>query len=432
MGRRSGSAVVGALAASWLVLGWAAAACAQEGEGEEAGGGASVTTTAIMLLEGGATVAQGATASIGLRRGLAEVSGVRFAHPVDVLSPPPFDEDVQFAVEELEPLADQVANGDARDAAGRADRIVELFERNLESVRREQLVDAYMLRAIARCRMRRARECEEGFARVLVFREGQEYDASRFPVFASDAFDRARARTLAGPRGTLVVQTEPAGAEIYVDGRSYGPSPVRVEGLLVGAHYVTIKHLGHERTIRRAELTGAQSTVRYTLSPNERARLVASEEFQRVLRAELGEERAGPNLRSLGSTLGAAQVLVGVVRPLGERQMHLQVWLYDIRTRFLLASREGALTEDEAGMDAARQLAIEPDRGVDRSGAIAAPDEEDSPLSQGRQPELHEQWWFWTVVGVVLVAGGVGIGAGVATSGPGIPDGWTRVGGTLP
>jgi hypothetical protein len=399
---------------------------------EEIGTATTVTATAVMLLEGGATAGQGATVSIGLRRGLADVTGVRFVHPVDVLSPPPFDEDVQFAIEELEPLADQVLNGDARDAAERADRIIELFEQHLEAVRREQLVDAYMLAATARCRTRRARECEELFSRLLVFREGQEYDASRYGAEGVEVFDRARARTLAGARGTLVIETEPEGAEIYVDGRSYGPSPVRVEGLLRGDHYVTIKHLGFEREIERATLQGAESRVRYQLVPNERSRLVASEEFQRVLRSELGEQRAGPNLRSLGSTLGAAQVIVGVVRPIGEDQVHVQLWLYDIRTRFLLNGGEGTITSDEAGTVTARQLAVDLYRGVDLGGAIAAPEDDQTGGTHERSPELWEQWWFWTAVGVVLVAGGVGIGAGVATSSPGVPDGWTRVSGTLP
>lgn len=420
--------------ANLLVL-WVAAslplsvARAQDSEGGDA---ASVTTTAVMLLEGGATDAQGATVSIGLRRGLGEVEGVRFVHPVDVLSPPPFDEDVQFAIEELEPLLDQVANGDARDAADRADAIVELFEGHLEAVRREQLIDAYMIAAIARCRTRRQRECEDMMARVLVFREGHEYDAQRYPAAYEEVFDRVRSRTVSGARGTLTVTTEPAGAEIYVDGRSYGPSPATVEGLLVGDHYVTIKQLGFERMIRRASVrSGGVSTASYELVPNERSRLVSSAEFQRVLRGELGEDRAGDNLRSLGNTLGAAQVLVGVVRPIGEDQVHVQVWLYDIRTRFLLATREGTLTTDEAGMETARQMAVELYRGVDLRGAIAAPEEDTIPGTE-RAPELWEQWWFWTAVGVVVVAGGVGIGVGVATSSPGVPDGFTRVNGPLP
>lgn len=416
-----------ALAAS-LMLVAPGAVRAQDGEEERA---ASATTTAVMLLEGGATDAQGATILMGLRRGIGEVEGVRFVHPVDALSPPPFNEDVQFAIEELEPLLDQVANGDAQDAGERADAIVQIFEANLEAIRREQLIDAYMIAAIARCRTRRQRECEEMLARVLVFREGHEYDSARYPAAYEEVFDRVRSRTLSGARGTLTVTTDPAGAEIYIDGRSYGPSPATVEGLLVGDHYVTIKHLGYERMIRRATLrAGGSSIARFELSPNERSRLVASEAFQRALRGELGEERAGDNLRSLGNTLGAAQVIVGVVRPIGGDQVHVQIWLYDVRTRLLLASREGTLGTDEAGMETARQMAIDLYRGVDLRGAIAAPEEDEGLLGEP-SPELWEQWWFWTAIGVVVVAGAIGIGVGVATSTPGVPEGWTRLEGPV-
>ena len=90
------------------------------------------------------------------------------------------------------------------------------------------------------------------------------------------------------------------------------------------------------------------------------------------------------------------------------------------------------LTTDEAGMETARQMSVDLYQGVDLGGGIAAPDEGPGIAGGERQPELYEQWWFWTVVGVVVVAGAVGVGAGVAASSPGIPDGWTRVDGNLP
>jgi hypothetical protein len=422
--------MAGRLSILVLVLALAQPARSLAQDGGEEGSASSVTATAMMLLEGNASAAQGATVSIGLRRGLAEVEGVRFVHPVDVLSPAPFDEEVQFAIDELEPLADQVANGDARDAADRLETIIALFEGHLESVRREQLIDAYMLAAVARCRSRQQRDCERLMEHVIVFREGHEYAASRYPAEFEEVFARVRTRTLSSGRGTLTVRTDPEGAEVYVDGRSYGPSPAQVDGLLQGDHYVTIKHLGYEKIIRRATLEGGETTVTFELQPNERSRLVASEEFQRVLRGELGEERAGANVRSLGNTLGAAQVIVGVVRPTGRGQVHVQVWLYDIRTRFLLATREGSMTTDEAGMEDARQMAIDLYQGVDLGGAIAAPEEDESV--GGRQPELYEEWWFWTAIGGVVVATVVGVSVGVALTSSSCPVEWTCVDGPLP
>lgn len=412
-----------------------ASASAQDGpervSADEAEAAVSVTASAVVIPEGGASDADAAIVSIGIRRGLADVAGIDFVHPVDALSPPAISEDLAFAFEELEPLRDQVRDGDARDVLDRADALIEMFEASLPAVRREQLIDAYMLAAVARCRLSRRRECEEVMARIVVFREGYEYDPSRFPEEYESVFTRVRDETLSEARATLEVSTEPEGAEVYVDGRSYGPSPVSVPDLLVGDHYVTIKHIAYEKTIVRATVERGGSRASYTLVPNERSRLVSSPEALAAIRGELGEERAGSSIRSLGNTLGAAQVVIGVVRPGGD-SLHVQLYLYDVRTRFLLGRGELTLTPDEAGMELARAAAVELYEGVDHSGAIDAPID-DGSLPTTRAPEIYEQWWFWTVVGVVVVGTGVGIGVGVATSGgSGVPDGWTRIDTQIP
>jgi len=411
-----------------VMLGAALPARAQDDEEEDA---TSVATTALILPEGGATDGDAARVSIGVRRGLGEVSGVRFIHPVDVLSPPDISEDLAFSFDELEPLADQVRTGDARDVADRASTLIELFEQNLLAVRREQLIDAYMLRGVALCRLNRMRDAEVVFARVIVFREGYEYDPTRYPVECAETFASVQERTLAGPRATLEISTEPDGAEIYVDGRSYGPSPVVVDDLLVGDHYVTIKHIASIKGVERATVNRGGSSVRYALAPNERSALVASGEATSALRGELGEERAGSAIRSLGNTLGAAQVVVGVARRVGE-SLHVQLYLYDVRTRFLLNRAEINMTSDDAGVEIARSAAVELYRGVDLTGAIDAPIDE-SGLPTTRPPEVWEQWWFWTAIGAGAVAIGVGVGVGVAVSesSSGPPEGWVRFGTTF-
>lgn len=390
----------------------------------------AVVASSLMITEGGATDGQAASVSIGLRRGLAEVQGIDFVHPVDVLSPPTISEDLQFAMDELDSRADQVRDGDAHDVQESVDIIIQLFESNLEAVRREQLIDAYMIGAIARCRLHRLRECEEMFARVVTFREQHEYDAARYPAEYQDAFERVRSRVTAGPRAALTVTTDPGGAEVYVDGRSYGPSPALVPDLLVGDHYVTLKHIGSVKTIVRATVTAQGSAVSYRLAPNERSRLVASPEAQAAIRGELGEERAGTSIRSLGSTLGAAQVIIGIVTPETSDSVHVHAYLYDMRTRFLLAQQQATMTMDEAGLDVARQLAVDLYAGVDLRGSVAAPEDALHDTVE-RRPELYEEWWFWTVIGVAVVGIAIGIGVGVATATPGVPDGWTRLDGSF-
>ena len=48
--------------------------------------------------------------------------------------------------------------------------------------------------------------------------------------------------TIAKPVGTLQVESTPVGAEVIVDGKSYGAAPVTVADLAPGSHTVTLKH----------------------------------------------------------------------------------------------------------------------------------------------------------------------------------------------
>lgn len=400
------------------------------------GDGGNVTTVSMVLLrEGDATPAQATVVSIGLRRGLREVEGIRFVHPVDspTLTTVEFSQDVQDAIDELEPIADMVRTGDANYAYNRADELLALFEQNLERVHRAQLVDAYMLSAVGRCRAGRRRECEQRMREVFAFREGLEYDEARYGPDARDVFDRMRLRATSGGRGSLLVETEPEGAEVYVDGRSYGPSPIRADGLLEGAHFVTIKEVGFAERIIRTEVRASRETSeRYTLEENPRARLIVAPETQDRLRGELGEPRAGPTLQSVGNgTLGTTQLIAGVIRPAAAGQVHVQLYLYHMHTRLLQAQAEATLTTDEAGMEQARALAVQLYRGVDLSGGIEAP--EDDTHIVGPQPELYEQWWFWAIVAGGVAAVAVGIGLGVALGGEqAVPSGFNRLSWDLP
>lgn len=398
------------------------AASAQDGRG--------VATSFVLLREAGASIEQASAVSIGLRRGIGDVRGLSFVHPVDALSAPIISAELQEAMDELEPIADMVRTGDARAAYRRADEVAELFQENLDAVRRSQLVDALMLAAIGRCQAGERRACEARIRDIVAFREALEYDPERYGPESQESFDRAFSTALSGPRGTLFVETEPAGAEVYVDGRSYGPSPVTAEGLLVGDHYITVKELGYERLSVRAEVrAGRANEVRYELEQNVRAQLVVSAGAQAAIRGELGDSRAGDAIRSLGNTLGTAQIIVGVLRPAAGDRVHVQLYLYHLATRLLQAQEEATLTSDEAGMERARQLALDLYAGVDLTGGIAAPVDE----RISTQPELHEQWWFWTAIagGVALIAGAIAIGVAVGTSEQ-VPGGFIRWGGTLP
>ncbi len=376
------------------------------------------TATVVFLREAGATRAQTTYAGMGVRRGIQTLPNVDFESPVDALEQQTPNEDVEFALARLDPLADQMQTGDTADAARGADEVVETLESHLDQVRRSQLVDAYMISAAARCLMGQRRECQRRFSQVLVFREGVEYDATRYGEAARAVFDRARAQTVSGPRGSLVIHTEPEGAEVFIDGRSHGPSPIRAEGLLAGWHYVTVKELGFERLETRVEVErNRERSESYSLAPGDRSVLLGERALGR-LRGQLGETRASPDLVSLfrGTIPLATQVIVGVARPAAAGGVHVQLYLYHMATRALQSQSELTITADLAGSAQMEAEIASLYEGVDLSGGLEAP--EDDTVVAGPQPELYEQWWFWVAVigGAALVATGIAIGVSLESA----------------
>ena len=392
---------------------------------EDTGGDTTrrATTTAVLIPEGGTDLADTTIVGIGLRRGLRDVEGVRFQHPSDILGAETVPEEVFAAREDLDAIADMVRSGDAREAARRAEAAIEAFEGALSVVKRDDLVDAYMLRALAECQQRRRRQCAEAFDYVITFREGVEYDTERYPRQFESFFERLRDELLSeGTRGSIQVATEPPGAEVFVDGRSYGPSPVTVLGLLTGEHYVTVKATGYEKVIRRVTVFDThEESYSIELQPNPRA-LFLHQQIDDI-RAELGERRAGEHISAMSGYLFTNHVILGVVRPAPGNQLDVTLYLYHQGSKFLLSQQRRTVSADEAGMVMAQELVQELYDGVDLSGAVEAPEQE---LVVDEPAPFWQQWWFWTAIGVVVVSGVVALSVLPGDQG-GVPEGFTRI-----
>ncbi|MEM9192050.1 MAG: PEGA domain-containing protein [Myxococcota bacterium] len=392
------------------------------------------TCSAVIIAGEGATLAQLTTVSMGLRRGAREVEGVRFRDSGDILveqdrerTPP----EGLFAYQDsLDEIAEMVRSGNANAAEGMAREAIEFFEASLGFVTRRTLVDAYLLWATANCQRNRRRECVAGFDYVVRFRENAIYDPERYPPDYEVLFAETQLELVeTGTRGSIRIETIPEGAEVFVDGVSYGPSPATAEGLLVGDHYVTVKAFGYEKAEQRVTIEEAfEATANISLVETRQAQLLRS--VMPAIRAELGVEQATRDgvLQLRAPLSGIQQVMIAVVTP-RRNALSTSVYLYDLRTRFLLSQRDAQVPSGPDGADVVTRLATELYEGVDLSGRVAAPDEEtvDGPGS------IFEQWWFYTVVGAVLVAGGVTLGVVLSqdSSDLDLPDGVSRIQGIV-
>ncbi|MBK8171041.1 MAG: PEGA domain-containing protein [Sandaracinaceae bacterium] len=392
--------------------------------------GNRVSVTSVIVTEGGASTGQATSLSIGIRRAVESMDGLRYTDPVDLLSTTSVPEAVQDAVDDLEPIADMVRSGDPNAAADRAAHAVAVFEENLSAVRRASLFDAYMLDAIAHCRMDQRRRCIQGFERVLTFREGAEYDTARYPDAYSAVFEETRSRVSAGPRASLRIITNPEGAEVFVDGASFGPSPAIAENLLAGEHYVTVKAVGYEKLVARATVRSRSTeSVSLLLQPIARA-LLLERDLARIP-SELGQEQAGPVISGLSGYLFVAQIIVGLISEAPNGELDVGLYLYDLRTRFLLSEKHATIASDASALDRARELTESLYHGVDLAGTVEAPELDDgTPRVVDPARPLWKRWWFWTAVGVVVVSGATAAYLLTRDSGADVPEGFTRLSGS--
>ena len=124
------------------------------------------------------------------------------------------------------------------------------------------LARAYVYLGVARLQVADAAETVQWFAEAQMRDPTLQLDPGEFPGDVLELW--AEAREL----GMLVVDSEPSGAEVSVDGVARGRSPVGVAGLRPGQHRVTLAHAGYAGVSRvLAVVAGRTERLFFSLLP---------------------------------------------------------------------------------------------------------------------------------------------------------------------
>lgn len=392
----------------------------------EAGGGEAeaepVSLTAFFFVDGQTTAPAAVGVTAALRRSLLDDDRVDFRDPSDAMSTAESREAADAAVALLQEARGLVEQGSYAEAEPHLREALGRFDENLALIKRKDLTDALMLLGVVQCATRQRDQCVETFSKVLTFREGMAWDAERYPEIAQAAFEEAKQRVRRRGRGSVEFRTEPEGAEVFIDGRSRGASPLVVEGLIIGDHYVTLKLAGYEKVAARVAVApNYQETYEYTLERSDQY-LILQQALRDVL-PEIGRERAGQGILALRGILFVSQIVLGTVDAGPNGLVNVRACLYDLRTGLRLKEvrREGRV--GEATGDLAR-LGPELYQGVDLHGFVEAPPTPPPPPPPPSQ-SIFGKWWFWGVVGAVAV--GVTVGILLIPESDGPEDGTTRI-----
>jgi hypothetical protein len=108
----------------------------------------------------------------------------------------------------------------------------------------DRLLDAYVLLAVAHFRRGQQRDGTDVLEQLARLRPDFDLDRSKYPPVFTSELDDARRRALACARGGLRVTSAPAGAEVFINGRRMGTTPILVEEIIPGKNHLVLRHGG--------------------------------------------------------------------------------------------------------------------------------------------------------------------------------------------
>jgi len=382
--------------------------------GPESGAEAPVKVTSFIFTDSEIDASVATELVAGLRRGIREDPRLSWLDATEPLSEDgPAREEHTAAIAKL--MARAVAAAEEEQWRGVTkvlDDALSEMSNGLQFARRRDIADASMLWAAAQCELGRRRACESAFRRVLVFREGVAYDTPGLPPRPEEVFEAVREETLERQRGSILINTSPLGAEVFVDGRFVGASPARAEGLLGGEHYVTAKLPGYGRAVERIDVsTDLEDTAFMELVEVNRAPLLR--DALSSAESEMGGARVGTGMRELWSLLFMDQLILGHLERQGDDDTFaLTLYLYDMRTNHGLRRVERTFDWTVTDLSIPEQLVEELYRGVDLQGRIR-PREVGGPVGPRVPDPFYRTWWFWSIVGAAIVGTTVGISSAI-------------------
>lgn len=280
-----------------------------------------------------------------------------------------------------------------------AGAVLDAAEREARSFRpaeslRPFLADIFLRRGLLLLWAGNRAGAEEMFGRVRVLRPDFEPDPGMFSPSVREAWSRATARPPAGAE--ILVQSIPAGADVFVGGTRAGATParVRVPALtrvvvrVVRRGYLPIELSGHW-------LPGDSEMRDVTLTRDRLSRL------EELVAADGGKE-AGAILDEMAREAGASRVAVIVLTSRGPGSA---VRILSLARGDEAPAPAGGFTwpdeedaTDEAGARAASLLVAAGWPAVSGDTRVAAP--------------WYHKWWFWAVLGAAIAGAVAGAGGG--------------------
>jgi len=296
--------------------------------------------------------------------------------------------------------------GENEDAAEQFESASGLFEKNFAFLDDAKEYRGTLLRlGEALLKEGEKKQADRAFERAAVVKA--DLGDADLSSDAQAVFEAAKARVRKLPLGGLSINSDPPNAEVYVDGRYKGVTPVTVAGLRKGKHFAMIRKNGFVRqtmeiTIADDEL-GEESVE---LKPARKKLLY--DQMKGKLKTSVPKlkkvrDNGGDGIKQVASLLFSEVAVVVNVRGSGTDKT-VDLYIFDTATKFLLNKITKKLDWSFRNKKAARAL-VKDLTNFDYAKALGG-NTDKVDVSEGG---IETEWWFWTIIGVVVVGAVAGV-----------------------
>lgn len=215
---------------------------------------------------------------------------------------------------------------------------------------------------------------------------------------ARDALRAAEAQFDDATPGRLELQVDVLRAEVYLDGRFVGVSPLRLNRVAPGEHLIRVRKDGFSPVVVRAVAkSGELSLIDVSLTPLNNQSTLARAAAEVVL--EAGLPQAGPAMQELRAILLLEQLIVLRVTREPQDALFAEAFLYDMRSLQLLAGARHPFME--RSFQSREELVERLLRDLVEATRLGA---ELGEMTSLGEPWIGEDsflrtWWFWSGVG---------------------------------
>lgn len=252
-----------------------------------------------------------------------------------------------------------------------ADDALAQFERGpafLEDAKAWSLLrDIHSMRALAAVDLKRTAAADAAIAALLTVQPQWSPHRSRTPKALMRRVDEVTDEMRSLPPVALQVESKPNGATVVLDGKRHGKTPLLIEGLTPGVHYLTVTH-PRGRFVQRVELGDQDAQVTAKLGSGRKG--AAAREVTQLLERPLGAGKlveavaevdddallvvllpAGKQVEAVGARIIAGEVAVVAGVRAADNDNDRERATYELIEGLLERERDAWL-DDRAGDDA--------------------------------------------------------------------------------